>query len=79
MSPEIEEKLFNIVAETLRVEPTALSLDTTSDNLEQWDSLGHLRLVMALEDEFNFKFPTDEIAHMTKLQDSYDRVARRHG
>lgn len=74
MSIEIEEKLFNIVASTLRVESTTLSLDTTSENLDEWDSLGHLKLVMALEDEFNVKFRADEIPGMNKLQDFYDRL-----
>jgi len=37
---------------------------TTPDTLEQWDSLKHMSLVIALEEEFGVQFDEEEIVKM---------------
>ena len=54
---------------------TALGIDLSevNDNLEyntisQWDSIGHMALVVALEKEFDVMFDTDDIIDMSSVE-----------
>jgi acyl carrier protein len=38
-----------------------LTQDSSPEKIESWDSLNHLNLVLALEQEFSVKFTPDEI------------------
>lgn len=41
----------------------------TSENIEAWDSMGHLMLIMALESEFGVKFEIDELFQIKSIAD----------
>ena len=60
-----EEKLKEIVADVLEVEPGAIGADFSMDSAEQWDSLRHLTLVLAIEDGFGIAVPDEEAANIT--------------
>jgi acyl carrier protein len=60
-----EDRLKRIVADVLEVEPDAVGPDFSMDNVEQWDSLRHLTLVLAIEDEFGISVPDEEAANIT--------------
>ncbi len=38
-----------------------ISETTTAEDIEDWDSLAHISLVVAIEKEFNIKFALDEL------------------
>ena len=63
-----EEKVLEIIAEGLDIERSEISLKTKSSDLIEWDSLGHLTLLMKLDENFNNvteKFP--EIASASSV------------
>lgn len=41
--------------------------DASMDDLEQWDSLAQMNLVIALEDEFGVSIPDEEVGTMVSL------------
>ena len=41
--------------------------DTSPDNMEDWDSIRHMNLVVALEEEFNVEFNDIEIIEMLNM------------
>ncbi|MBM4223159.1 MAG: acyl carrier protein [Gammaproteobacteria bacterium] len=55
------------MAETFNVERGLISQDTSQKNLSAWDSLRHLSLIVALEDEFDVSFEPEQIAIMTSF------------
>ena len=64
---DIEERVRNIIAQVFH-----LSSDETQGELSMgspggWDSLGHMNLVMGLEKEFGFTFPTFVIADLVSM------------
>lgn len=61
------EKVLSLMAETFNVERRLLNEDTSQKNLSAWDSLRHLNLVVALEDEFEVSFEPEQIAIMTSF------------
>jgi acyl carrier protein len=61
------------------VEALALDNDVDVENLkyreiEQWDSVGHMALVAAIEDEFDVQFDTDQVIDMSSFKVALDTV-----
>ena len=60
-----QEKLKNVVATVLNVDVSRIDANASSDTIESWDSLRHMNLVLALEDEFGVSLPDEEAANAT--------------
>ena len=60
-------KLVEIVAELLDLEPAAVDDALTPEDVELWDSMNHLRLVSAVEEEFQIKLSMQEIESIRSL------------
>ena len=63
----MHDKLKEIVAELFELEPAAVNDVLTPDDVELWDSLNHLRLVSAVEEEFQIKLSMQEIESIRSL------------
>lgn len=48
-----------------------------ASQVEEWDSLNHISLIVAIEEEFKLEFSTDEIASMQKVGDLIDILLER--
>lgn len=51
--------------------------ETTADDIEDWDSLEHINLIVALEEEFGMKFTMGEITGMKDVGESVDLILAR--
>lgn len=60
-----ENKLKQVVADVLEVDPATIGPDFSMDTVEQWDSLRHMTLVLSIEDEFGISIPDEEAANIT--------------
>ncbi len=58
---EIFEKLNEIFADILDLEEVNLAEDTCSDDIDEWDSLSHIQLIVAIEKTFGLKFKAQEM------------------
>ena len=63
----MSDKLLNVFAEELGVDPSALSEESSPETVEQWDSLAAMRLVAAIEEEFGTRLSTGEIMKMRTI------------
>ncbi|MDR1000791.1 MAG: acyl carrier protein [Clostridiales bacterium] len=50
---------------------------TTADNIEDWDSLEHINLIVALEEEFGMKFTMGEVIGMYNVGEAVDIITAR--
>lgn len=57
----MNQKLADVMADILDVKATEITPDTVRDGHPTWDSLNHLRLMTAIEEEFGIQFTMDEI------------------
>jgi acyl carrier protein len=51
-----------------------IGLDTQQQDLKGWDSLAHIRLVSAIESEFDFQFNLAEIEEITSVRQFVDLI-----
>ena len=66
------------IAEVLNEPPALVRADTRRSDLLQWDSLGQLVLMSALDEQFAIKLTEAEIASLMSVQNILD-VLGRHG
>ena len=57
----IKEKLQSVFVDVFNEEDLRISNSTNSDDIEEWDSLNHIALVLSIEKCFNIRFMTGEI------------------
>lgn len=50
-----ETEILEIIAKALNVDINSLSVDSSADNIDEWDSLGHLGVLVALDKAFDGK------------------------
>ena len=61
------EKLEALVADVLRLPPSEIRDDLAMKDVESWDSLNHMELIVALESAFGLELTFDEIVAMTTV------------
>jgi acyl carrier protein len=58
---EIMEQTTEIFRDVLDNDDIVLEPSTTADDIEEWDSLSHIQLIVAIEKHFKIRFKTSEI------------------
>lgn len=71
----MKEKVIKIMKDVLEMDE--VSMNTSQDNCENWNSLRHLNLVSELEDEFGVEFEPEEIAEMHSVNSIIEIVKKR--
>ena len=61
----MEDRIKEIIATVLDISPNAVKDTTSTDTLEVWDSMKHMDLIVALEEEFEIEFDDQEVIEMT--------------
>jgi acyl carrier protein len=65
---ELENQLRKVFSETFAVPEDKITPATQPSNLDEWDSLGQLRLIMNVESEFRISFHIDEIKDINSFE-----------
>jgi len=74
---EIFEKLNEIFVDVLDLDEVELTDATTADDIEEWDSLSHVQLVVAIEKAFGVKFTALEIMKWKNVGELVDSIAQK--
>ncbi|MBO8450203.1 MAG: acyl carrier protein [Spirochaetes bacterium] len=64
---EILQKLEAIFRDVLDNEEICLTEDTTADDIEEWDSLSHIQLIVAIEKGFGIKLSAREVRELADV------------
>ena len=64
----MEERLKEIMAQVFDVPNESINNDSSPDTIENWDSVNHMNLVLALEQAFSISFEPDEIIEMMNFE-----------
>jgi acyl carrier protein len=63
-----ENTLKQVMATLLTVDVGAIDEDASMDNIPTWDSLRHMNLVLALEEEFKVTIPDEDAGNITSYK-----------
>jgi acyl carrier protein len=71
------EKINKILADNLKISLDQASQNLTMRDISDWDSLSHMNLIVAIEDEFEIQLTGDEIVEMISL-DKIREIVIKH-
>jgi acyl carrier protein len=74
---DILARVQEVFRDELEVDDLVLTDETTADDVEEWDSLSHVQLVVALEKAFNIKFTSREILSWDNVGDLIDCIGKK--
>ena len=74
---EIYERLNKVFQDIFDDESITVNENTTSNDIEDWDSLEHINLVVAVEQEFGMKFNMNEVTTMKNVGEMVDIILSR--
>jgi acyl carrier protein len=64
---EVYDKLNEVFRDVFEDENITVNDNTTADDIDDWDSLEHINLINAIEQEFGIKFNMGQIVSMKNV------------
>jgi acyl carrier protein len=74
---DVTQRLTEVFRGTFGDESLVLAPEMTADDIAAWDSISHITLIYAIEDEFGVKFSTRDIERLSCVGDLVETVERR--
>ncbi|MCT4663727.1 MAG: acyl carrier protein [Flavobacteriales bacterium] len=74
---EILKEVNEIFIDVLDDDDIELDMNTTADDVEDWDSLTHIQLVVATEKRFKIKFTAQEIRELANVGEYCELVKQK--
>ena len=71
---EIFERLNNVFRDVFDDDSITVTETTTAADIDGWDSLMHITLISAVEDEFDVAFQMKEVVKMKNVGDMADII-----
>lgn len=71
------ERVQEVAADVFNVPKDCIAGQSSPQNIDGWDSVQHLNLVLALEQRFAVQFPPEEIVQMKSIGDIVGLVEKR--
>ena len=70
----MEEKLLQILKDTLGNEN--INQNVSQENCNEWDSMAHLNIIIAIEDEFDISIEPDDIVRLSSFDDLCEYIKK---
>lgn len=74
---QILDEVQAIFRDVLDNEKIVLANETTADDIEEWDSLTHIQLIVAIEKHFKIRFTSREILSWQNVGEMIDCIANK--
>lgn len=68
MNTPLFEIVSRIVSDVFEIPEDQVKADSSPDNVANWDSIHHLNMVLALEQEFGVQFTPEEIEQLLSVE-----------
>jgi len=74
---QILAEVQDIFRDVLDNEEIELTNETVADDIDEWDSLSHIQLIVAIEKHFKVKFTSKEILSWKNVGEMVDALAAK--
>lgn len=64
----MENQIKQVMSSVFGIPADNISVDASPDTIDNWDSLKHMNLIVALEEEFNIEFDDEEMLDMVNYK-----------
>lgn len=66
---ELEALVIKYITEILKLDDYELTLDSSIDNVQNWDSIAHIDILLKFEETFGKQFDIEDIAKIKSVKD----------
>ena len=70
----IEDKIKTVVVNQLKIDESVYNEDLAAGDIPEWDSLGHVNLLMAVEEHFQVSFDVADAVDIESIADLIDTI-----
>lgn len=74
---DIMKRLMDVFRDVFDDDSIVINESTTSADIEDWDSIEHINLIDAVEDEFGLRFKMKEVSGMKNVGEMIDIISQR--
>lgn len=74
---EVYKRLEGVFHDVFDDDSIRLNASTTADDIEDWDSMEHINLIGAVEDEFGLRFKMGEVSGMKNVGEMVSIIMKR--
>ena len=74
---EIMDKVNEIFRDVFDDDSLVITDSTNSDDIEDWDSLEHISLIISMEKEFDLKFDIKEVNKLENVGQMVDMIREK--
>lgn len=74
---EILKKVQDVFRDILDNDEIVLTPETTSNDIDEWDSLSHIQLIVAIEEALDVEFTSQAIVSWKNVGDMVSFIAER--
>ena len=64
----MEDKIKEVISNIFGTPLNEINGQSSPDTIENWDSINHMKLITALEEEFDIEFTDEEILEMQNVK-----------
>jgi acyl carrier protein len=75
--PQIYDKLTGIFQDLFDDDSLQVTPELTAKDVDGWDSLSHIRMILTVEKAFKMKFSTTEVGRLKKVGDMVQLIQAR--
>ena len=68
MGSNVEKRIKSVMSAVFQLPLNQITELSSPDTIESWDSLKHINMIVALEEEFNVEFTDDNITEMINMK-----------
>ena len=65
---DLDKRIILIMSEVFDLDEDKIDDDSSNNSLSEWDSMNHMNLIVALEEEFKCEFDEDDIENMVSFK-----------
>jgi len=76
-SDEVLKKVNEIFIDVLENNKIILNFETTAEDIEEWDSLTHIQIIVAIEKYFNMRFTSTEFQSWENVGEMIDSISKK--
>ena len=64
----MDDKLVKLLSDVLEIKENEITLDLVKDDIDSWDSLKQMDLVISIENSYNISLEMEEIVKMNSIK-----------
>lgn len=68
------ERIREIIAETINVSPETITESLAIGDIEQWDSMGNMAIIAAIEEQMGIEFPIEDLFELNSVQSIIEEI-----